>query len=39
MIKLNGKAIELKHFPDGTFLIKEKPSCEQISTEVISDDI
>lgn len=29
MIKLNGKAIELKHFPDGTFLIKEKPSCDQ----------
>ena len=24
MIKLNGKAVELKHFPDGTFLIKEK---------------
>ena len=29
MIKLNGKAIELKHFPDGTFLIKERPSCDQ----------
>ena len=29
MIKLNGKAVELKHFPDGTFLIKEKPSCDQ----------
>ena len=29
MIKLNGKAVELKHFPDGTFLIKEKPNCDQ----------
>ncbi len=25
MIEINGKAVELKHFPDGTFLIKEKP--------------
>lgn len=30
MIKLNGKAVELKHFPDGTFLIKEKPSCDEV---------
>ena len=29
MIKLNGKAVELKHFPDGTFLIKEKPNCDK----------
>lgn len=29
MIKLNGKVIELKHFPDGTFLIKERPNWDK----------
>lgn len=31
MIKLNGKIVELNHFPDGTFLIKGKPDGDRAS--------